>query len=179
MVVNMDMSGTQAEFGAVVGISQQAVSDLVAREVLKPGASVGVWVVAYCSHLREMAAGRAASGDLDLAGERARLAKEQADRIAMQNQVTRKELAPTYLLEEILVRAGTRAGAILETIPGMIKRRVPSLSSSEIAAIACEVAKARNIAASMTLADLQDTADQKALDDAEDMPAEHVEGLED
>lgn len=179
MVVNMNISSTQAVFAAVVGVSQPAVSDLLAREVLRAGAPVGEWIVAYCSHLREMAAGRAAAGDLDLATERARLAKEQADRLAMQNQVTRKELAPTYLLEEILVRAGTRAGAILDTIPGMVKRRVPSLRAGDIAAIGREVAKARNIAASMTLADLQDDADQETLDDAEDMPAERVEGLED
>jgi hypothetical protein len=48
----------------------------------------------------------------------------------------------------------------------MIKQRGPALS-------------ARNITASMTLADLQEAADQKALYDVEDMPAEHVEGLED
>ena len=49
---------------------------------------------------------------------------------------------------------------------GTIKRRGPALS-------------ARNIAASMTLADLQEAADQKAPDDVEDMSTEHVEGLED
>ncbi len=48
---------------------------------------------------------------------------------------------------------------------GMIKRRGPALS-------------ARNIAASMTLADLQDDADQETLDDAEGMPVERVEGLD-
>lgn len=37
---------------------------------------------------------------------------------------------------------------------------------------------AHNITASMTLADLQDDADQETLDDAEGMPVERVEGLD-
>jgi phage terminase Nu1 subunit (DNA packaging protein) len=55
--------------------------------------------VAYIRRLREQAAGRAAVGDLDLAGERAALAKAQRERIEMQNAVTRGELAPVVLQE--------------------------------------------------------------------------------
>jgi len=47
----------------------------------------------------------------------------------------------------------------------MVKRRGPML-------------RARNITASMTLADLQDDADQETFADAEDMPAESGEGLD-
>lgn len=152
----MDMASrvTQQQFGLAVGISQPAVSDLLSRGVLTTGETAGEWLKEYCAHLRETAAGRMASGDLDLAAERARLAKEQADRVSMQNAVTRGELAPVYLIEEVLAKAGVRAGKILEAIPGMVKRRVPALTSSDVNAIADEIAKARNVAASVCLADL-------------------------
>jgi len=73
---------------------------MIARGVL-PDAARGVHDLdacrlAYLRHMREVAAGRSgvsASGDaLDLAGERARLAKEQADAQAMKNDVARGAL---------------------------------------------------------------------------------------
>lgn len=120
--------------------------------------------VAYIRRLRETAAGRATEGGMDLATERARLAREQADRIAMQNAVTRRELAPVSLLEQILARTGTRVASILDGIAPAIKRRLPDMPSAEYQAIQAEVAKARNTAAAMSLADLDDDGD--APDDA-------------
>ncbi len=156
---DLSMISTQKEFGELVGISQPAVSDLIARDVLKAGDPCSAWLLQYCLHLREIAAGRAAAGGLDLAGERARLAKEQADRVSMQNAVTRRELAPAYLIEEVLAKAGARASKILDTIPGMIKRRVPALTSADINAIAEEIAKARNIAAAVSLSNVDEPVD--------------------
>jgi phage terminase Nu1 subunit (DNA packaging protein) len=109
--------------------------------------------IAYIRRLRETAAGRLAEGGLDLATERARLAKEQADKIAYQNAQTRKELAPSYLLEEVLTKTAGRINGILEAIPGAIKRRVQSLSSVEIDMVTDEIAKARNMVAAMRLED--------------------------
>ena len=111
---------------------------------------------AYITELREQAAGRAASGDLDLATERAGLAKAQREKIEMQNAVTRRELAPVVLIEEVLAKAGGRVAGILDAIPGMIKRRVSGLSSNDIELIAVEVARARNIAAAVSLNDLNE-----------------------
>ncbi|OJZ21174.1 MAG: hypothetical protein BGP21_10720 [Thiobacillus sp. 65-29] len=152
---DLSLQSSQQEFGELIGVTQQTVSDLIARGVLKDGDAAGVWLLDYCAHVREIAAGRATNGDLDLATERARLAREQADKIAMQNAITRRELAPTYLLEEVLAAAGARAAAILDAIPGAIRRRNQNLTMDDIETIAREVAKARNIAASMTLDDLE------------------------
>lgn len=151
----------------MVGISQPAVSELLSRGVLTDGATAGVWLREYCANLREVAAGRLASGDLDLATERARLAKEQADKIALQNAVTRKELAPVYLIEEVLAKAGSRVAGILDAIPGQVRRRIPGLPSTELDAIAGEIARARNIAAALSLKDLRDEEAATASDDAE------------
>lgn len=154
-MLDLSKKVTQQEFGELVGISQPMVSDLVARSVLSVGDVAAVWLLAYCAHMREIAAGRATNGDLDLATERARLAKEQADKIGMQNAITRRELAPTYLLEEVLAAAGARAAAILDAIPGAIRRRNQNLTAADIETIASEIAKARNIAAAISLDDLE------------------------
>jgi phage terminase Nu1 subunit (DNA packaging protein) len=146
---------TQKTIADHLDLSQQAVSGLCADIGIDWRAvTLDEIRVLYIRRLREQAAGREAAGDLDLATERARLAKEQADKIAMQNAIARNELAPVDLIEEALAKAGTRAARILDTIPGLIKRREPSLSAETIKAIEKEIAKVRNIAASITLADL-------------------------
>lgn len=163
---------TQAEIAEHLDISTRRVRELAtewgidSREV-----SLGEWRVRYIAKLREEAAGRAGTGDLDLVAERARLAKVQADRIEMQNAVTRKELAPAELIEEVLSRAGARAAKLLDTIPGELKRRCPQLSADDIAAIATTIAKVRNIAATVSLADVQDEEDE---DDHSDERAERL-----
>lgn len=169
MVTDLGIPVTQAQFGELVGISQQAVSELVRRQILTEGRTAREWLIAYCEHLREVAAGRGGESSIELAGERARLAREQADKIAMQNAVTRGELAPARVLEEVLGRAGSRAGRILETIPGEIRRRLPQLSSDDLASIARIVAKARNLAATMSLADVD--RDDDVDDDDVDVAA--------
>ena len=148
---------TQKEIGEHIDLDQSSVSRLC-EELAIDWSSAGLDVVrvAYIRRLREQAAGRAASGDLDLATERARLAKEQADRIALQNQVTREELAPAHLIEEVLSKAAGRIAGIFDAIPGMIKRRLPSLSSAEIEMIGAEIARGRNIVANMSLSDLDE-----------------------
>ena len=147
---------TQAAFGALVGVSQQAIGNLVGRGVLDKDMDGHQMLQVYCSHLREQAAGRAANEGLDLATERAGLAKAQREKIEMQNAVTRNELAPVALIEEVLSKAGGKIAGILEAIPGAVKRRVPNLSGEEIKTIAGEIARVRNVVASMSLDDLRE-----------------------
>ncbi len=147
---------TQAAFGQLVGVSQQAIGNLVGRGVIDSSMTGQAMLHAYCSHLRETAAGRQAGGELDLVAERAMLAKAQRERIEMQNGVTRGELAPVVLIEEVLSKAGSRIAGIFDAIPGAVRRRVPSLSSDEIGNIEKEIAKARNIVAAISLDDLRE-----------------------
>ncbi len=165
MVSDLSSPMKQGAFGDLVGISQQAVSDLVRRGVLADGAAGDEWLLAYCDHLREVAAGRGGEAGKDLTAERARLAREQADRLAMQNAVTRGELAPAHLMEQVLSKVGARAGRILETIPGTLRRRLPQLTAADLDVVTQIVAKARNLAASMRLADVDadDDADSDAV----------------
>lgn len=154
------MSLTQQKIADHLDLSQQAASQLLAELGIDWKASTLNEIrVAYIRRLREQAAGRAAAGELDLAGERAALAKAQRERIEMQNAVTRGELAPVVLIEEVLTKAASKTAGILDAIPGMIRRRVPLLTADDIGLIAGEVAKARNMVAAMSLADLTDATD--------------------
>ena len=76
-MASLNHSLSPAEFGLLVGITRRSASRLVERGVIEKDMTGADALIAYCSHLREQAAGRAASGDLDLAGERAALAKAQ------------------------------------------------------------------------------------------------------
>lgn len=157
---------SQSAFGALVGISQPAVSDLISRGVLVNGGNAGEWLIAYCAHIREVAAGRATIGDLDLATERARLASEQADKVAMQNAIMRREYAPVSLLANSVAKTGRQIAVILEAIPVQLKRR-SSISIEDLEYITTDIVKARNLAANMRL-DLEDE-EPTAYDNVIDM----------
>jgi len=145
----LDRTVTQEQFGELVGITQQAVSDLLTRNVIVPGRTAHEWLLAYAKHLRDQAAGRGADGVL--AFERARHAREQADAQAMKNAVSRKEFAPVFVIEEVLAKVGRQVAATLEAIPVALRRRFPELTGPQLAAIEEEVVKARNIAAAINI----------------------------
>jgi len=162
-VFDLSSQVSQQAFGALVGISQPAVSDLISRGMLVNGGSAGEWLIAYCAHIREVAAGRATNGDLDLATERARLASEQADKVAMQNAIMRREYAPVSLLAHSVAKTGRQVAVILEAIPVQLKRR-SSISIEDLEYITTDIVKARNLAANMRL-DLDES--ETAADDAD------------
>ncbi len=54
MLIDMDKPCSQQEFGDLVGISQQAVSNLVLRGILIPGQTAQHWLDRYLSHLRQV-----------------------------------------------------------------------------------------------------------------------------
>lgn len=148
---------SQQDIADHLDMSQQAVSQLMEQLGIDwRSADLSEIRVAYIRRLREQAAGRSASGDLDLASERAALARAQRDKIEMQNAVTRGELAPVALIEEVLTKAASKVAGVLDAIPGMVRRRVPLLMADDIDLIAAEVAKARNTVAAMSLADLKE-----------------------
>jgi len=151
MIQPLERSMTQAEFGQLVDLTQQAVSDLLARGVLSSGAAGGVWLREYIGNLREVAAGRKSEGSGDLVAERTRLAKEQADRIALQNAITKRELVPAGVLVELVSGIAAQVSVIFEALPGKIRREVPDLPSSALDAIARELAKGRNAVADMKI----------------------------
>lgn len=145
----MDLAGelSQKDFGLLIGVSQQAVSDMMQRGILPRNGSGFDWLRGYCSHIREMAAGRS----LVLEQERARLACEQADKVAMQNAITRREYAPVEVLEMVIGKVGRQIAETLEALPVQLKRRSSHLTVEDLEIIQGEIAKARNLAANMQI----------------------------
>lgn len=143
--LQLDEVATQAAFGALVGVTQQAVSDLMARGVIQTGQPAGTWLLAYCEHLRQVAAGRDPDGQL--AEQRTRLAREQADRVALQNAVQRKEYMPVVLLEEVLANVSRQVATQLDSVLPEVLRRFPYLSGEPARFIEQRLASAREAAA--------------------------------
>ena len=169
----------QAELAAIMDISDRSVREFIASSGMDHKKNtISEILTASLRHLREMAAGRAAAGDLDLATERAMLAREQRLRIEMQNAVTRGELAPAAWIEQVLSKAASRVGRKLDAIPGMVRRRVPELSADAIDLIAAAIATARNDVAVLSVADLDDDADDVAAEPFPSAPDETGEVIE-
>lgn len=162
LVADLDRPMTQAAFGALVGISQPAVSDLLSRDVLRAGDAGGAWLLAYCEHLRTVAAGRDPDGELSV--ERARVARATAEKLEMANKVTKREFAPVPFLEVVLGHVARQISTRLDAMVPHIRRRLPDLPASVLAQIAAEVAACRELCANANLAD----ADRLARDGDDD-----------
>lgn len=167
---------TQQYIGEHLDLDQSSISRLCSDLGIDwRTTSIDAIRIAYIRRLREQAAGRATAGDLDLANERAALARAQRVRIEMQNFVTRKELAPVALLSQIIAKTATKISGQLEAIPGAVRRRCPELGANIIGMIAEEIAKIRNTVAQMKLEDLDRPFDQFDPDDE----AELIDGTGD
>lgn len=72
---------TQIEIAQHLDLSTRQIRELQSAGVFTKGATLDEARLAYIRRLREQAAGRAATNGLDLASERARLARLQADKL--------------------------------------------------------------------------------------------------
>jgi len=172
--VDLEAPMTQAAFGELVGITQQAVSDLAARGVLPAGSIAAVWLLAYCERLREQAAGRLSTDGAgpDLAHERALLAKAQREGQEIKNEVARGTYAPIDLLADVLANTSQAIVDRLEQIPSELKRRCPDLPPAAFAAVMTCVSSARNEAVhrATRLVDELLFEDQPVEDEPDDVP---------
>lgn len=153
----------------LVGVSQPAISGCVSRGILTPGASLGKWLVEYCSHLREMAAGRATDGSIDLPTERALLARAQREGQEIKNEVARGSYAPIEALTDVLANASQAVVDHLDQIPAGINRVCPDLPQAVRDLLMTEIARARNEMVRKTVSLMADALD--AGDVQEEDPA--------
>lgn len=155
-MIDLSKKTTQAKFAQLVGVTQPVISGLLMRGVLTSGDTAGNWLLAYCQNLRDAAAGREQSdAGLDLQAEKARLAAAQADKVEMENDVRRGELAEVTVLEWVLTSAGSLVGAALDAIPAKLKRRLASLTAADILVIETELAKVRKTISELSLEDIE------------------------
>lgn len=173
--MNLDAPCTQAAFGELIGVGQPAVSDMVSRQVLRPGDTARQWLLAYCAHVREQAAGRGADGEL--AFQRSELARVSRERAEIKLAKERGEYAEVALIEQVLATVGRGIVGALEPLHVTLHRQCPALTPEDLKLIQTEVARACDLAASASLAlldvpdeDAEPGADGPARDDADPDP---------
>lgn len=169
--MDLQANCTQAEFGDLVGVSQQAVSDMIGRKVLAPGNSAGQWLRAYCEHLREQAAGRGADGEL--AFQRSELARVSRERAEIKLALERRDYAPVALIEQVLSQVGRSIAGVLEPIHVNLHRLCPNLAPDDLKLIQREVSRACDVAAAASL-ELLDV-----VEEGDDEPIAEPDGLND
>lgn len=143
----IERAPTQAEIAAHLDISDRRLRELLAEFGLDhkqtPLAEIRI---RYLRKLREEAAGRSSgvAGGLDLVQERAALAREQREAVAIKNAVARREYAPVELLTQVLSDACSAVVERLEALPARLRKEVPALPIEAHEAIGAVIASARN-----------------------------------
>ncbi len=161
---------TQAEVAEHLDMTDRNLRDVLAmlgmdhKEVPLSRLRVG-----YIRHLREQAAGRmgAEVGGLDLAQERAALAREQRMGIEIKNSVLRGEFAPIGLLSEVLATASQSVVERFEQLPGILKKSCPDLPDAAREQVMIALASARNewVRATESISMARASVDQDNADD--------------
>lgn len=146
---------TQKKLAEHLDLSDRQIRNLVSDGVLPGSKGRGGYQLdacrkAYIRYLRGLQNGQIkAATDVDTA----RMLNLEADtRLKeIKRKQLEKELAPINLLEWTIGNAASQIAAILETIPGKLKRRAPRLSANELDIIKREIVKAQNIASKITV----------------------------
>lgn len=176
-MIDLASSGTQVVMAEIVGVSQPTVSGMLSRGVLTTGAPLGQWLIEYCGHLREVAAGRATDGTIDLPTERALLARSQREGQTIKNEVARGTYAPIEVLADVLANASQSVVDHLDQLPAGINRVCPDLPQSVRDLVMTEVSRARNEMVRKTISLVSDALD--SCDAQEEDEAIKIEDLED
>ena len=150
--MSLSAACTQAEFDALVGISQQAVSERLASGVLIPCDTAGAWLIDYTEHLREQAAGRGAAGEL--AYQRSELARVSRERAEIKLSHERKEFTSVDLIEQVIAYIASQNRDHLQALPVQFKMRCSNLTGDDLKIVETIVAETHNLSASMSLASL-------------------------
>lgn len=139
--------------GRLLALSDRSVRDLAERGIIErsePGRYlVSQAVPAYVRHLRQVAAGRSADDteDLNLAKERALLAREQREAQALKNQVTRQEVLPRKEVFDRWAAILRNVSARLRSVPSRVRQQRPHFTVDDVELIDREIRDALTEAA--------------------------------
>ena len=132
---------TAAEFSNLIGVAIRNVRDLAAKGVMVPGKKRGEFLtgpslLAYVEDMRNKAAGRATANGVNLADERALLAREQRIEQERKNKVAAGEMISVDEAKEGWSRIGAAFRSAVLGLPSRIRAVVPSLTPHDGQAIA-------------------------------------------
>lgn len=165
----LDAHISQAEFAQIVGVSEASISKRVSDGVLTRGECVHAWLIAYCEHLRDQAAGRLGETlGLDLVQERAGLARAQREAQELKNSVARGEYAPIGILADVLALASSAIVDRLDQLEGQLRKACPDLPEEARMVILRVIADARNEWIRATSRLVADSVDRMAQADADE-----------
>jgi phage terminase Nu1 subunit (DNA packaging protein) len=139
-LIDLDKPCTQERFAELLGISQPAIHAQVAAGTLRKRAPLREWLIVMHKVLADAKAGHSS----DLASQRARLAKEQADKVERENAVRAGQLIPAEQLTRALADIAGQAIPLIEALPGQIRMRQPDAPVSFIKVVEDELVKLRN-----------------------------------
>ena len=142
----LDAPISQAEFAQIVGVSEASISSRVSSGVLVRGDTAHEWLITYCEHLRDTAAGRGSGGlgGLDLVQERAALARSQREAQDLKNAVARGEYAPIGVLADVLGQASSAVVDRMDQVEGHLRKACPDLPEDARVVVLRVLADARN-----------------------------------
>ena len=168
----LDAHISQAEFAQMVGVSEASISKRVSDGVLTRGECAHAWLIAYCEHLRDQAAGRLGETlGLDLVQERAGLARAQREAQEIKNAVARGEYAPIGILADVLALASSAIVDRLDQLEGQLRKACPDLSEEARLVILRVIADARNEWIRSTSRLVADSLDRMAQSEADEADA--------
>lgn len=130
-----DTALSAKEMAALLGVDTRSISNFASKGIIVRSGrnqyALMESVRLYCEHLREVAAGRGGDANQALASERARLAREQADREAMKNAELRKELIAASAVEREWADILRTVRSRLLACTSRIKSRLPHLTAHD------------------------------------------------
>lgn len=131
----------------MVGVSEASISRRMSEGVLTCGENVHAWLVGYCEHLRDQAAGRVGETlGLDLVQECADLAKAQREAQDLKNAVARGEYAPLGILADVLGLASSAIVDHMDQFEGQVRKACLDLPQEVLLIVLRIMADARRMA---------------------------------
>lgn len=161
---------TQAEFASLMGVTQPAISAMMADRRLPQN---GTWlelIRAYVGQLRKTAAGRGEEVS-ELARQKTLLIKAQTEAQDLKNSVARGEYAPIGILADVLALASSAIVDRLDQLEGQLRKAYPDLPEEARLVILRVIADARNEWIRSTSKLVADSLDRMAQSEADEADA--------
>lgn len=143
----LDEVCNQAATAAVCGLTEAAVSHLVADAVFDLTDTLQERIAKIVRHRGELAARRGAQPN----SQRDRVLRAQAEKLERENAVREGQLIPAEQLTRALSDVAGQAIPILEALPGRIRMANPDTSVAVLKTVEVEIVKLRNLWADIQL----------------------------